>query len=81
MSRCHSLTTTAAAATAAATAEEEMKKVAKQLRLESLMAHANEIVLDLCAEVSNKEMKSICKEAIREVHEERERKIRELQVQ
>ena len=62
-------------------AEEEMKKVAKQLRLESLMAHANEIVLDLCAEVSNKEMKSICKEAIREVHEERERKIRELQVQ
>ena len=62
-------------------AREEMKIAAKKIRLDLLIAQANEIVLDLCEEVSNQEIKKICQFAINEVHQERERKIRELQVQ
>ncbi len=60
-------------------AVEEMKNVEKQLRLESLLSLASEIVIDLYDEVAEDEMKSLCRDSIRELHEERERKIVELQ--
>ena len=59
-------------------AKGEMSIVAKELRLRSLLAMADQVVADLYDEVARAEVASVARDAVRELHEERERKIEEL---
>ena len=55
-----------------------MSTVAKELKLQSLLAVADQVVQDLYDEISAGELNKIAQDSIRELHEERERKIEEL---
>lgn len=56
-----------------------MAVVAKELKLRSLLALADQVVLDLYDEIASEEVPKVARESIRELHEERERRIQELQ--
>ena len=55
-----------------------MATVAKELRLRSLLALADQVVAALYDEVAGTEVASVARDAVRELREERERKIVEL---
>ena len=59
-------------------AEQEMTVVARELNLRSLLAVADQVVLDLYDEIANGELQKVAIETVRELHEERERRIQEL---